>query len=467
MSQNIQQIFVANPASSMVSTDLLYLGRSPYTSADDFAITFANFVASIGTATPTASTIPRWDANINFSANNFLSAGTVIVSAAGLTTLTVASTYYQLVNGSTTQTIKMPVVSTLPIYTSYRIDNTSSGNVTVESSGPNTIQIMVPGSSLYLTSIAITGTSAAVWQALYLIDSEVSAGITTIDGDTGSLTPSAGIVTISGGTSGLTFAGASHTLTLAGTLGTGNGGTGVTGASTGSGGVVLNSSPTITTPVIVQINDALLNIVLKFVSNTSAVNWAEITNGSTGNGPTLKASGGDANVSLNLSFTGTGGLNVNSEAANIPLIIYNGTNSQHETQFSFSNTSATRTVTFPDASGTVAFTGGIGSFTWNDVSGTTQTAAVNNGYIISNSSATTVTVPATCDEGSVFSVAGKGAAGWILQMNTGQIVHYGSSASSSAGTISSTNQWDSVTIVCVTANTTFIVTASQGVLTVA
>ena len=72
MSQNILQIFTNNPASSMVSTDLLYLGRSPYDTTDDFAITFANFVASIGTATATASTIPRWDAHVNMSANNFL-----------------------------------------------------------------------------------------------------------------------------------------------------------------------------------------------------------------------------------------------------------------------------------------------------------------------------------------------------------------------------------------------------------
>jgi len=48
MSQNINQIFIANPATSMQSTDLLYLGRSPYTSGDDFAITFANFTASLG-----------------------------------------------------------------------------------------------------------------------------------------------------------------------------------------------------------------------------------------------------------------------------------------------------------------------------------------------------------------------------------------------------------------------------------
>jgi hypothetical protein len=47
MSQNIHQLFVSNPASSMQGTDLLYLGRSPYNTADDFAITWANMLASI------------------------------------------------------------------------------------------------------------------------------------------------------------------------------------------------------------------------------------------------------------------------------------------------------------------------------------------------------------------------------------------------------------------------------------
>lgn len=108
---------------------------------------------------------------------------------------------------------------------------------------------------------------------------------------------------------------------------------------------------------------------------------------------------------------------------------------------------------------------GVGSLIWNDVSGTTQAAVANNGYIISNASQTTVTLPATAAEGSVFAIAGKGAAGWILQMNTGQTCHIGSSASTSAGTITSTNQYDTLTIVCVTANTTFIAIAGWGNLT--
>ena len=110
---------------------------------------------------------------------------------------------------------------------------------------------------------------------------------------------------------------------------------------------------------------------------------------------------------------------------------------------------------------------GVGSLVWNDVSGTSQAAAVNNGYIISNAGQTTVTLPATSAEGSVFAVQGKGAAGWILQANTGQVIHLGNSATSSAGSLTSTNLWDSVSIVCVTANTTFAVTSAVGNLTVA
>lgn len=125
-------------------------------------------------------------------------------------------------------------------------------------------------------------------------------------------------------------------------------------------------------------------------------------------------------------------------------------------------------ISINSASGSITISStGVGSLVWNDVSGTTQAAIVNNGYIISNAAQTTVTIPTTAAEGSVFAIAGKGAGGWILQMNTGQTCHFGNSATTSAGSLTSTNQWDSVQIVCVTANTTFSVIAVQGNLTVA
>lgn len=60
-------------------------------------------------------------------------------------------------------------------------------------------------------------------------------------------------VNVSGGTTGLTFSGgpvtAAGTITMAGTLAVGNGGTGVT-SSTGTGSVVLSTSPTLVTPTL-------------------------------------------------------------------------------------------------------------------------------------------------------------------------------------------------------------------------
>lgn len=179
MSQNIQQIFVANPAASMVATDLLYLGRSPYNAADDFAITFANFVLSIGTATPTASTIPRWDANINMSAVGFIPGFATTATSAGTTTLVVGSKQIQEFTGATTQTVVMPVTSTLVVGKGFQIINNSSGALTVNSSGGNLIQTMAAGTSLYLTCVLASGTTAASWESAYVAD---GAGVLSITG---------------------------------------------------------------------------------------------------------------------------------------------------------------------------------------------------------------------------------------------------------------------------------------------
>lgn len=45
MSKNIDQVFIANPITANLSTDLMYFGRSPYAPNDDAAMTYANFAA--------------------------------------------------------------------------------------------------------------------------------------------------------------------------------------------------------------------------------------------------------------------------------------------------------------------------------------------------------------------------------------------------------------------------------------
>jgi Repeat of unknown function (DUF5907) len=63
MSKNIDQIFITNPASSMVSTDLFYLGRSPFGPTNDMAITWANVLSSIQ-----AQASGTWSINISGNA---------------------------------------------------------------------------------------------------------------------------------------------------------------------------------------------------------------------------------------------------------------------------------------------------------------------------------------------------------------------------------------------------------------
>ncbi len=63
VARNLHQIFVDNPASSMVVTDLLYMVRSPFApTVDDFGITFDNLQKSI-TAVGTIAT-GIWSATV-------------------------------------------------------------------------------------------------------------------------------------------------------------------------------------------------------------------------------------------------------------------------------------------------------------------------------------------------------------------------------------------------------------------
>src|SRR5579872_2554958 len=99
--------------------------------------------------------------------------------------------------------------------------------------------------------------------------------------------------------------------------------------------------------------------------------------------------------------------------------------------------------------------GGAGSFAFVNVSGTSQAAAIDTGYIIGNSSQTTVTLPAVAPVGSIVAVQGHGAGGWILRANTGQTISVGQATSSSAGSITSAAANYTIQVVCVVANTTW------------
>src|SRR5574338_54357 len=117
---------------------------------------------------------------------------------------------------------------------------------------------------------------------------------------------------------------------------------------------------------------------------------------------------------------------------------------------------------------TIAATG-MGSFAWNEETGTSANMAVNNGYIANNAGLVTLTLPATAAVGDVVRVAGKGVGGWLIAQNGGQQIIWDSVASTTVGmtgSLSSTDQYDTVEILCTVADTTWTVLSSKGNITV-
>jgi len=115
-------------------------------------------------------------------------------------------------------------------------------------------------------------------------------------------------------------------------------------------------------------------------------------------------------------------------------------------------------ITITPAGHQILISASGGGVTWNVVSGTSESAAVGNGYIPTNSSLTTISLPAVCNPGDTISVQGEGSGMWTIQANTGQVIHVGASACMSAGTVSASNRYDAITLVCIVANTDWSMT---------
>jgi hypothetical protein len=132
---------------------------------------------------------------------------TSTATAAGTTVLTNTSTQYQLFTGVTTQTITLPVTSTLGTGWSFHIVNNSTGSLTVNSSGGNLVAIIIAGLSAMVTCIGTTLTTAADWEpgftdfqsltgtgAVVLADgATMTNGV--FNGTVGATTPATGIFT--------------------------------------------------------------------------------------------------------------------------------------------------------------------------------------------------------------------------------------------------------------------------------
>jgi len=101
---------------------------------------------------------------------------------------------------------------------------------------------------------------------------------------------------------------------------------------------------------------------------------------------------------------------------------------------------------------------------YTGISGTTQAAAVNAGYIPLNTALTTITLPATAAVGDVVAITGYNVGGWKLAQNASQLIRFLTlvTTTGTGGYILATSRYDCVTVRCVVANTTWIVENAVG-----
>ncbi|NDB57217.1 hypothetical protein EB001_02020 [bacterium] len=276
------------------------------------------------------------------SSNNNIAGYSTTITNTLTTTLTNSSNYQQYFTGTATQIVVLPVTSTLVTGQQYQIVNNSTGNITVQSSGLNTVLIVPASTSATFTVTAITGTSAASWYASF-------NGFTTVTG-TGTnvlatspvlVTPTLGVasattinkvaITTPATGSTLTIAEgktltASNTLTFTGTdassVNFSTGGTvaytanklsafaattsaellGIISDETGSGSLVFSASPTLNSPTLVTPTLG--------VASATTINKVTITTPASGSILTI-ADNKTLTVNNTLAFTGTDASSIN------------------------------------------------------------------------------------------------------------------------------------------------------------
>lgn len=126
-------------------------------------------------------------------------------------------------------------------------------------------------------------------------------------------------------------------------------------------------------------------------------------------------------------------------------------------------------VTNGPGSLTISSSGSVG-LPWNDVTLNFQQTAPEQGYI-TNNGATLVTylLPMICAQGEEIAISGFSLGGWRMTQNSGQQIIFGNTQTTLGvgGYLESTSRGDQLSLLCVTANLTWVVLRSSGNLTTA
>jgi len=194
MSKTLDQIFIANPAASMLSTDLMYLARSPFTAGLDFGITWANLQASI-TATGTIAT-GTWNGGVigsTYGGTGVNNGAATITLGGSLTTSGAFSSTFTFTN---TTSVTFPTSGTLAttsqLYSwvdqvSTPVTMTTNTGYTTDD-GATLVTFTLPTTSAIGDFVEINGKGSGGWTIAQAAGQQIHAnGVATTLGATGTL----------------------------------------------------------------------------------------------------------------------------------------------------------------------------------------------------------------------------------------------------------------------------------------
>lgn len=124
-------------------------------------------------------------------------------------------------------------------------------------------------------------------------------------------------------------------------------------------------------------------------------------------------------------------------------------------------------ISITNGPGSITIDSTAGEITWQTV-GASQALVVNNGYICTAGAALSFSLPAASAVGSTISLTLDGSTSWTVTQGAGQQIRFGSSQTTLGvgGSLASTAQGDTITMVCSVADTRWNVINSVGNITV-
>ena len=405
----------------------------------------------------------------------------------------------------------IPIANTLEILG----EAVAAHGVPLETVGSgNIVEIEVQYASAAASSVAANAGVCSFDSSEFSVDANgyvTLAGSVSItfDGDSGSATPSAGIINFKAqSTAGhtVTFTAAGSTVTLNTTDINSNTTIGLSSGQNLNGSSSDNTAVGASNQILVtsgqgntSIGSGCLQAVTTQNANTAVgdralQHLAGQSNTAIGymslNSATSGVNCAVGYISLTHLLTGTGnavfgtsaGQNYTGSESNNILIFNNGVNGESNTihigtQGSGANQQNTcfvagivgntvsnqEIVTINSSTGQLGVTPGFGTMNWSLISAN-QTLAVANGYICSGGGTLSLALPATSAFGDIIEVVLSGSTGFTITQGAGQQISLGNTSTTAGvgGSLSSTQQGDSIRIVCKTANLTWLILSGMG-----